>query len=73
MLKGPLYQLLRLNREHIKDSIEDINYFHKSFRQCDVTETAEMDMAIHALLDEAEIFWSVLIKEAQSEPKQKKQ
>lgn len=66
-----LYHLLLLNRDHIEDLIEDVNYFHKAFRQIDVTETGEMDMAIYALLDEAEIFWSILIKEAQKEKENK--
>ena len=33
--------------------------FHKSFRQIDVTDSGQKDMAIWHLLDNAKIFWEV--------------
>lgn len=41
---------------------EDIDYFHKAFRQMDVTKTGYMDMVIWILLDEAELFWELIEK-----------
>lgn len=38
-------------------------YFHKCFRQCDVTDSGTIDMVIHKLLDQSVRFWKVLASE----------
>ncbi len=38
-------------------------YFHKCFRQCDVTDNGTIDMVIHKLLDQSVRFWKVLANE----------
>ena len=37
-------------------------YFHKCFRQCDVTDTGHEDMVIHCLLSQSVRFWKVFEK-----------
>ena len=43
------------------DDLPLINdYFHKAFRQIDVTNSGKVDMAIWQMLQESKIFWRVL-------------
>ena len=58
-----LWNLLKANEEQIKGLIEEDStgfYFHKAFRQQDITESGFTDMAIWLLLQEAPIFWNML-------------
>lgn len=56
-----LWNLLKSQEVVVKEYFEtDINYFHKAFRQVDVTASGYLDTAIWELLDEATIFWEVL-------------
>lgn len=63
------YKELLLNKAlwHIlteyKDKLPELNdYFHKAFRQCDITESGHIDMVIHSLLDASTIFWEIFEK-----------
>jgi len=54
-----LYLLLKLNVA----VLPELDYsFHKAFRQYDVTESGEMDMAIWHLLGVSKTFWEVFGK-----------
>lgn len=45
---------------HWKDVLPKLdNYFHKAFRQTDVTESGHIDMAIWYLLNESILFWEI--------------
>ena len=58
-----LWNLLKANEEQIEGLIEEDStgfYFHKAFRQQDITESGFTDMAIWLLLQEAPIFWNML-------------
>ena len=58
-----LWLLLKANEKRIKGLIEEDPtgyWFHKAFRQVDVTESGYMDMAIWTLLSEATLFWEML-------------
>jgi hypothetical protein len=58
-----LWNLLKANEKHITGLIEEDStgyWFHKAFRQVDVCENANMDLAIWLLLSEASLFWKML-------------
>lgn len=58
-----LYFLLKDNEDKIKGWIEDDPSgfsFHKSFRQTDVTNNANVDLAIWFLLQDAPLFWKII-------------
>jgi len=58
-----LYRLLVAHEKEITGLIEEDEtglYFHKSFRQIDVTNSGHIDMAIWLLLQQAPIFWNIL-------------
>ena len=60
-----LWNLLKANEKHITGLIEEDptgNWFHKAFRQVDVTDNGYTDMAIWILLSEATLFWDMLEK-----------
>lgn len=43
-----------------KDVLPEMNdYFHKAFRQTDVTDDEHADMAIWCLLQDAPVFWKL--------------
>lgn len=52
-----LMQLLREFKECLPE-VDD--YFHKAFRQCDITPSGRIDNAIWYLLNGTELFWIVL-------------
>ena len=58
-----LWHLLMQWRERLP---ELDGYFHKAFRQCDVTDDGHTDMAIWNLLHSSKIFWK-LFEKAQAE------
>lgn len=41
------------------ETLADYEYFHKAFRQTDVTYSDELDMAIYNLLESSELFWQI--------------
>lgn len=49
-----LYHLLKANETKLPP-LDD--YFHKAFRQVDVTESGHTDMAIWQALQESKVFW----------------
>ncbi len=49
-----LYKLLK---EYESDLPDIDGYFHKAFRQTDVTDSANIDMAIWLLINESDDFW----------------
>jgi hypothetical protein len=53
--------LYHLIAEHRKD-LEGMSpgYFHKAFRQTDVTKSAHIDMAFWQLLQDAPVFWKLM-------------
>lgn len=53
-----LFHLLSAYKEKIVGLTPD--YFHKAFRQIDVTDNGHVDMAIWCLLHRAKTFWDVL-------------
>jgi hypothetical protein len=53
-----LYYLILDNREHLEGF--SVYYFHKAFRQIDVTPTGNLDMAFYSLLNGARIFWEII-------------
>lgn len=58
-----LWNLLKANEKHIEGLIEGDPtgyWFHKAFRQVDITGSRHMDMAIWILLCEASLFWKML-------------
>lgn len=56
------YCLLNMLIEH-KDKLPDFDdYFHKAFRQCDVTESGHHDMVFWHLLNTCSIFWVLFEK-----------
>jgi hypothetical protein len=58
-----LWNLLKANEKHITGLIEEDPtgyWFHKAFRQTDVTDNGYTDMAIWILLSEASLFWRML-------------
>jgi hypothetical protein len=58
-----LWNLLKANEKHIQGLIEEDEtgyWFHKAFRQVDICESPEMDMAIWQLLSVATLFWEML-------------
>jgi hypothetical protein len=58
-----LWNLLKANEKHITGLIEEDPtgyWFHKAFRQTDVTDNGYTDMAIWILLSEASLFWGML-------------
>jgi len=47
--------------EKWKDRLPPLNhYFHKAFRQVDVTDDGNTDMAIWCLLNQSKLFWECL-------------
>lgn len=54
-----LYCLLSLNKKEIEFLFDDPDCFHKAFRQIDVTDTGDMDMAIWHLIHASTYFWEV--------------
>lgn len=56
-----LYLLLKLSENYLPP-IGDSHWFHKSFRQTDVTPSAEIDMAIWHLLGTSQEFWRIAEK-----------
>ena len=51
-----------------KDSLPELDdYFHKCFRQCDVTDDGHTDMVIWNLLNHSQRFWR-LFEMVQDEP-----
>jgi len=64
----PLWNLLKANEKHIEGLIEEDStghWFHKAFRQTDVTDTGYMDMAIWELLHYAPLFWELIAENAE--------
>jgi hypothetical protein len=64
-----LWQMLKINEEHIKGLIEEDptgHWFHKAFRQIDVIPTpnnidkACNDMVVYLLLRKSNLFWDVI-------------
>lgn len=58
-----LYLLLKSQEDKIKGGIENDStgeWFHKAFRQVDVTENVFLDAAIWNLLSDSVIFWKML-------------
>jgi hypothetical protein len=53
-----LYHLLLEFRKDMEGYTPD--YFHKAFRQINVTKSGNVDMAFYALLDDAPIFWAII-------------
>lgn len=62
-----LFHLLKLHKDRLP-KLDD--YFHKAFRQVDVTDSGECDMAIWCLLQDAPIFWDCF-ESVQPEKKRK--
>lgn len=59
----PLYLLLKYQEKVVGPLFdEDVGYFHKAFRQIDVTSSGELDAAIWHLLDQASTFWECVAK-----------
>tara|TARA_R110002167_G_scaffold206_2_gene1152 strand:+ start:123 stop:389 length:267 start_codon:yes stop_codon:yes gene_type:complete len=61
-----LLRLLKANSRHIEGLIEEDSsggWFHKSFRQVDVTECGNTDMAIWYLLQTSSVFWTMVNEE----------
>jgi hypothetical protein len=54
-----LHLLLIKYEKELPDVIEDIEWFHKMFRQTDVTNEKHMDMVIWNLIGCSEDFWHV--------------
>ena len=49
-----LYHLLKAH----ESELPELNgYFHKAFRQVDITESGHIDMAIWQMLQESKVFW----------------
>ena len=64
-----LYRLLHAHKHQIRGLIEHDEsgfWFHKSFRQADITGSADIDMAIWLLLKKAPIFWKILDRHSQA-------
>ena len=58
-----LYHLLKAH----ESELPELNgYFHKAFRQVDVTESGHVDMAIWQALQQSKVFW-LYFEGAQSE------
>jgi len=57
-----LLSLLKDNVEFLYIDYKDPFYFHKGFRQTDVTESGHVDSAIWCLLQYAPRFWKVFNK-----------
>lgn len=58
-----LLRLLKVHKEYINGLIESDStgaWFHKAFRQTDVTPSGDIDMAIWYLLQEAPLFWQIV-------------
>ena len=58
-----LYLILKANMASITGLIEDDssgNWFHKAFRQMDVTPSTDIDLAIWNLLKSDTVFWKTL-------------
>lgn len=58
-----LFYLLKANEKHIEGLIEEDPtgfWFHKAFRQTDVTDNTYTDLAIWHLLSKARLFWELL-------------
>ena len=56
--------------ERWKDRLPELDgYFHKCFRQCNVTDSEHEDAAIHSLLNISERFWKVFEKHRVDSPK----
>ena len=58
-----LWHLLKANEKHITGLIEEDPtgyWFHKAYRQIDVTENPNTDLAIWHLLQDAPLFWKML-------------
>ncbi len=51
-----LWYLLKDNEEYLPDVD---GYFHKAFRQIDVTPSGKVDCAIWELLEGTDLFWEV--------------
>ena len=54
-----LHILLSKYEKKLPDEIEDIDYFHKMFRQKDVTDANGMDMVIWHLIGSSQEFFDV--------------
>jgi len=54
-----LYLLLKLSAPYLWLDPENLERFHKDFRQIDVTPSPEIDMAIWHLLHSSELFWKL--------------
>jgi len=54
-----LYLLLVKYEKELPDTIEDINWFHKMFRQIDITEEKYIDTIIWNLIGCSEYIWYV--------------
>lgn len=57
-----LYHLLVANKSKLPE-LDD--YFHKAFRQVDVTDSGNTDAAIWVLLSGAKLFWPIFAKVTQ--------
>jgi hypothetical protein len=58
-----LLRLLQINKNYIDGLIEVDSsgaWFHKAFRQVDVTESGDMDMAFWNLLQSTPLFWKTI-------------
>lgn len=58
-----LYFLLKDNEKYLDGKIEHDQtgeWFHKSFRQVDVTGSSNVDLSIWYLLQNAPLFWKIL-------------
>ena len=66
------YALLSLLKEY-KDYLPELNYyFHKAFRQCDITPSGKIDSAIYCLLHASKIFWQTFDEVLNENKKEKK-
>lgn len=57
-ISGPERALYCLLKAYVTEIPEPDDYFHKAFRQVDVTDKAEIDMAIWHLLQGTRVFWT---------------